>query len=131
MISKIDHIGVAVKSIQEAVKTYRDGLGLSVEVIEEVEEQKVRAAVIPIGENRIELLESTDPEGPIAKHIMKRGEGIHHIALSVENIQETMAMLIGKGILLIDNQPRIGVGGSKIAFVHPKSTKILIELVEH
>jgi len=131
MISKIDHIGVAVKSIQEVINVYRDGLGLSIEGIEEVEEQKVRAAVFSIGENRIELLESTDPEGPIAKHIMKRGEGIHHIALRVENIEETMAMLMEKGVSLIDNQPRMGVGGSKIAFVHPKLTKILLELVEH
>ncbi len=131
MISKIDHIGVAVKSIQEMISVYRDGLGLSIEGIEEVKEQKVRAAVLPIGENRIELLESTDPEGPIAKHIMKRGEGIHHIALRVENIEETMAMLIENGVSLIDSQPRMGVGGSKIAFVHPKSTKILLELVEH
>jgi methylmalonyl-CoA epimerase len=97
--------------------------------IETIEEQKVKSAMIPIGESRIELMESTDPEGPIGKFIAKRGEGIHHISLEVDDIEKMIAKLSGAGIELIDKKPRIGAGGSKIAFVHPKGMRgVLLEL---
>jgi len=131
MIAKIDHIGIAVNSIEDAVKLYSDALGLKVGEIEIVEEQKVRVAMIPVGESRIELLEPTGSEGPIAKYIEKRGEGMHHLALEVSDIQGMLETLKEKGVPLIDMTPRIGAGGSRIAFLHPKGTKVLIELVEH
>ena len=130
MIKKIDHIGIAVNSIEEAVKLYTDVLGLKLKDIEVVEEQKVKTAIIPVGESKIELIESTDPEGVIAKYIEKRGEGMHHLALEVSNIQETLETLQEKGIPLIDQEPRKGVEDTSIAFLHPKGTKVLIELVE-
>ncbi|MCK4926725.1 VOC family protein, partial [Candidatus Aerophobetes bacterium] len=95
-----------------------------------VEAQKVRTAFIPVGESKIELLESTDPEGVIAKYIEKRGEGLHHLALEVSDIQQALDTLREKGIQLIDERPRSGVKGTRIAFLHPKQTKVLIELVE-
>lgn len=131
MIGKIDHIGIAVSNLDEAIKLYTDALGLKVEEIETVEEQKVRAAMIPVGESRIELLESTAPDGPIARHIERRGEGMHHLALGVSDIQGMLDRLKEKGLPLIDSKPRIGAGGSKMAFLHPKGTKVLIEIVEH
>ena len=131
MIVRIDHIGIAVNSVEDAVKLYFDAFGLKAGEIETVEEQKVRAVMIPVGESRIELLESTDAEGPIAKHIEKRGEGIHHLALEVSDIQGMLKALKEKGFPLVDMEPRIGAGGSKTAFLHPKGTKVLIELVEH
>lgn len=131
MIEKIDHIGIAVSNLEDAIKLYSDVLGLKVKEIEVVEEQKARVAIIPVGESTIELLESTAPEGPIAKHIEKRGEGIHHLALRVNNIQDMLEILKGKGILLIDEKPRKGSRNTKIAFLHPKGTKALLELVEH
>ncbi|MDD4583571.1 MAG: methylmalonyl-CoA epimerase [Eubacteriales bacterium] len=131
MLEKIDHVGVAVKSIEESIKIYTEILGLKVTGIETVEEQKVKTAFIPIGESEIELLESTAPDGPIAKFIEKRGEGIQHIALRVDNLKQKLDELKQKGVRLIDEKPRIGAGGAKIAFIHPKSTKgILIELCE-
>jgi len=131
MIRKIDHIGVAVKDIDEAVRFYRDNLGLGIEGTEEINEQKVKVAFIPLGESRIELLQSTDPTGPIAKFIEKRGEGIHHIALEVEGIEETLRKLKEKGVQLIDEKPRIGAHEMKIAFLHPRSAKgVLLELCE-
>ena len=130
MITKIDHIGLAVKSIDEAVKLYADALGLEVSEIEIIAAQKVRTAIIPIGESKIELLESTDPESVIAKHIEKRGEGLHHLALEVSDIEEVLARLKAKGMPLVDETPRIGVNNTRIAFLHPKETKALIELVE-
>lgn len=133
MIIRIDHIGVAVNSVEDAVKLYTDAFGIKAEDIEmeTVEEQKVRAAMIPVGESRIELLESTNSEGPIAKYIEKRGEGMHHLALEVSDIQGMLKTLKEKGLPLIDMEPRIGAGGAKVAFLHPKGTKVLIELVEH
>jgi len=131
MAIKIDHIGIAVNSIEEAVKLYTDVLGLEVTGMETVEEQKVRTAIIPVGESKIELLESTSPEGIIAKYIEKRGEGMHHLALSVDNIQQALETLKVKGIRLIDEKPRKGVENTNIAFLHPKGTKVLLELVEH
>ena len=130
MIKKINHIGIAVNSIVDAAKLYTDALGLKVKDIEIVEAQKVRTAVIPVGESKIELRESTDPEGVIAKYIEKRGEGLHHLALEVSDIQEALGTLREKGVQLIDERPRIGVENTKIAFLHPKQTKLLIELVE-
>ena len=130
MITKINHVGIAVKSIEDAVKLYTDALGLQVKDIEIVTAQKVKMAIIPVGESKIELLESTDPEGVIAKHIEKRGEGLHHLALEVSDIDEALGALKAKGTALIDETPRAGVEGTKIAFLHPKETKVLIELVE-
>ena len=130
MINKINHIGFAVNSIEDAVKLYTDVLGLKVKEIEIVEDQKVKTAIIPVGESKIELIESTDPEGVIAKYIEKRGEGLHHLALEVSDIQEALDTLREKGVRLIDEKPRIGVEDTRIAFLHPKETKVLIELVE-
>ncbi|WP_297535362.1 methylmalonyl-CoA epimerase [Thermococcus sp.] len=130
MFKKIDHVGIAVKNLEEAVKVW-EGLGLKVEEIEEVPDQKVRTAIIRIGESRIELLEPTAEDSPIAKFIAKRGEGIHHIALGVTNIEEHLKELKEKGYRLIDEEPRLGAGGAKIAFVHPKAvTGVLLELCE-
>ena len=130
MIKKINHIGIAVNSIEDAVKLYTDVLGLEVKGIEIVEEQKAKTAIIPVGETKIELIESTDPEGAIARHIERRGEGLHHLALEVSDIQSVLETLKEKGIPLVDEQPRTGVENSKIAFLHPKGTKVLIEIVE-
>jgi len=130
MITKINHIGIAVNSIEDKIKLYTDGLGLKLKDIEIVEDQKVRTAIIPVGESKIELLESTDPEGPIARHIERRGEGLHHLALEVSDIQGALETLEKKGILLIDKEPRRGVEDTRIAFLHPKEAKVLIELVE-
>jgi len=130
VIVKVNHIGIAVNSIEEAAKPYIEALGLRVKEIEMVEDQKVKVAVIPVGDTRIELLESTDPEGPIAKHIRARGEGLHHLALQVNDIESALQTLEQAGVALIDKKPRIGAGNNKIAFLHPKGTKALIELVE-
>ena len=130
MITKVNHIGIAVNSIEEAVTAYTEALGLKVKEIEVVEDQKVRVAVIPVGDARIELLESTDPEGPIGKHIKARGEGLHHLALEVSNIESALQTLEKAGMPLVDKKPRRGAGNNKIAFLHPKGTKALIELVE-
>ncbi len=130
MIKKIDHVGIAVKSLEEAIKVW-EGLGLKVEEIEEVPDQKVRTAIIHVGESRIELLEPTADDSPIAKFIAKRGEGIHHIALGVSDIEGHLKKLKEKGYRLIDEKPRIGAGGAKIAFVHPKAlTGVLLELCQ-
>ena len=128
---KIDHIGIAVNNLEDALKLYTDVFGLEVEEIETREEQRVKVAMIPVGESSIELLETTDPEGPIGKYIAKRGEGIHHLALGVSDIGSMLKTLKGKGIPLIDMEPRIGVGGARVAFIHPRGAKVLIELVEH
>jgi methylmalonyl-CoA epimerase len=130
MIKKINHIGIAVNSIEEAVKLYTDVLGLKVQDIEVVADQKVKTAIIPVGESKIELLETTAPEGVIAKYIEKRGEGLHHLALEVSDIKEALEALTKQGVALIDEKPRKGVENTRIAFLHPKGTKILLELVE-
>lgn len=130
MITRIDHIGIAVKSIEDALKLYTDALGLEVKDIEIVEAQKVRTAIIPVGESKIELLESTDPEGVIARYIEKRGEGLHHLALAVSDIEQALDDLQSKEVPLIDEKPRSGVEDSRIAFLHPKAAGVLIELVE-
>jgi len=130
LIKKIDHVGIAVKSLDEATKTY-EALGFEVEEIEEVAEQKVKVAMLPVGESRIELLEATSEDSAIAKFVSSRGEGIHHIAINVENIEEALKKAKEAGLRLIDEKPRIGAGGKKVAFVHPKSTHgVLLEFVE-
>jgi lactoylglutathione lyase/methylmalonyl-CoA/ethylmalonyl-CoA epimerase len=130
MIKKINHIGIAVNSIEDSLKLYTDVLGLEVKGIEIVEEQKAKTVIIPVGETKIELIESTSPEGAIAKHIERRGEGLHHIALEVIDIEHALDTLKEKGIPLVDEQPRTGVENSRIAFLHPKGTKALLEIVE-
>jgi methylmalonyl-CoA epimerase len=131
VIKKIDHIGVAVKNLNEAIRVYRESLGLEIEEPEEVKERRVKVAFIPLGESRIELIESTDPKGIIAKFIKRRGEGIHHIALEVDKIDDTLQKLKERGVQLIDEKPRIGVHKMKIAFLDPRSTKgVLLELCE-
>lgn len=131
MIKKIDHLGIAVKDMEAAIKFYEDALGLTVTKTEVVEEQKVKVAFIPVGDSKVELLESTSPDGPVAKYIEKNGEGIQHIAYKVDNIDEALAQLKARGVRLIDEKPRIGAGGARIAFIHPKATfGILIELCE-
>ena len=129
-ITRVDHIGIAVKSIAESLKVY-EALGLKSVGVEEVAEQKVRVAFLPIGEAEIELLESTAPDGPVAKYIEKNGEGIQHMALRVDNLEAALAEMKAKGVRLIDEKPRYGAGGAKIAFVHPRSTGgVLLELSE-
>jgi len=125
---KIDHIGIAVTNLDEAINLY-EALGLKCEGIEEVAEQKVRVAFLPCGDSEIELLESTDPDGPIAKFIEKKGAGIQHIAIRVDNIESAIAEMKQKGFQMIDEKPRYGAGGASIAFVHPKAMGgILLEL---
>jgi methylmalonyl-CoA epimerase len=129
---KIDHIGIAVKSLSDAVKLYEDTIGLKVSGYETVEDQGVNLAMIPLGESRIELLEPLHAESPVQKFMAKRGEGIHHIAVSVDNIEEALERFKAAGARLIDTVPRRGAHNSKIAFIHPSSTHgVLLELVEH
>ena len=130
-VLKVDHIGIAVKDLNETLKFYQDVLGLECQGTEVVEEQKVRVAFLPVGDTEVELLESTSDDGPIAKFIEKNGEGVQHIAFKVENIEEAIAYMQEKGMKMIDEKPRYGAGGAKIAFVHPKSShKVLVELSE-
>ncbi len=128
---KISHLGIATKGIDEALKFWQDALGLENVHAEEVIEQKVRVVMLPIGETRIELLEATSVDSPIAKFVEKRGGGIHHIAVEVKNIEESLAKLKAEGARLIDEQPRIGAEGCLVAFVHPVSTGgVLLELIQ-
>jgi len=130
-IVKIDHLGIAVKNIEEGKKFWTDILGLAFEGSETVEAQKVTTAFFPVGESEVELLESTAPDGPVAKYIEKKGEGIQHVAFRVEDIETALKELKEKGVRLIDETPRKGAGGAKIAFLHPKSTNgVLVELCE-
>lgn len=130
MVNKIDHIGIAVKNLNEALNFY-EILGLNAAGTEEVKEQKVRVAFLPIGDTEVELLESTEDDGPIAKFIAKNGEGIQHIAYKVDDIEKAIAEMKEKGIRMIDEKPRYGSGGAKIAFCHPKSTfGVLVELCQ-
>lgn len=129
---KIDHIGIATNGIDDAARFYLESLGLQIEHIEEVASQKVRVAMLPLGESRVELLEPTSDDSPISKFLAKRGPGIHHIAVRVEDIRASLAELKEKGARLIDEQPRTGAGGCLVAFIHPSSTGgVLLELVEH
>jgi len=128
---KINHLGIATKGIDEALKFWGNALGLENVHTETVEDQKVRVAMLPIGESRIELLEATSDDSPIAKFLEKRGGGIHHIAVEVENIEESLAKLKREGIRLIDETPRIGAENCLVAFVHPSSANgVLLELVQ-
>jgi methylmalonyl-CoA/ethylmalonyl-CoA epimerase len=130
-IKKIDHLGIAVNGIDDACTFWRDILGLPLEGTETVATQKVTTAFMPVGESEVELLESTAPDGPVAKFIESKGQGVHHVAFRVENIEEALAELKAKGVRLIDETPRIGAGGAKIAFLHPKATGgVLVELCE-
>ena len=131
LVSKIDHIGIAVSNLDEAVKLYRDVLGLELHGTEVVPEQKVKVAFLPVGDTEVELLESTSDDGPIAKFIEAKGQGIQHIAFRVDDIEAALEEMKAKGMRLIDEKPRYGAGGAKIAFLHPKSTGgVLIELCE-
>jgi methylmalonyl-CoA/ethylmalonyl-CoA epimerase len=130
MIKKIDHIGIAVSNLDSAIEVYKN-LGFELKEIEEVKEQKVRVAMLPVGESKIELLESTSSDSAIARFIERKGEGIHHIAVNVEDIEKALEKAKENGLKLIDEKPRIGAGGKKVAFVHPKSTKgVLLEFVQ-
>jgi methylmalonyl-CoA/ethylmalonyl-CoA epimerase len=130
-ILKIDHLGIAVKSIQEGKNFWTDVLGLTFAGSETVDAQKVTTAFLPVGESELELLESTAPDGPIAKFLEARGEGIQHVAFRVADLDEALAELKAQGIRLIDETPRRGAGGARIAFLHPKSTSgVLVELCE-
>jgi methylmalonyl-CoA/ethylmalonyl-CoA epimerase len=129
---KIEHIGIATPSIEDALAFWRDALGLEVVHTEVVAEQGVRVAMLPVGEPRVELLEPTHAGSPVAKFIEKRGAGIHHIAVRVEDIRAALARLKAQGARLIDEEPRVGADNCLVAFVHPASSGgVLLELVEH
>ena len=130
-VKHLDHIGIAVKGIEQAGKFYTDILGLKIEDVENVADQKVNVAFIPITDSEVELLESTEPDGPVAKYINARGEGVQHIAFRVEDIDKALEELKEKGVRLIDQTPRKGAGGARIAFIHPKETNgVLVEICE-
>jgi methylmalonyl-CoA/ethylmalonyl-CoA epimerase len=130
-ILRIDHLGIAVNSIDQGKNFWTDIMGLQFEGTETVEAQKVTTAFFPVGESEVELLESTAPDGPIARYLEKKGEGIQHVAFRVDNIEAALQELKEKGVRLIDEKPRKGAGGAKIAFLHPKSTNgVLVELCE-
>ncbi|HEV7373794.1 MAG TPA: methylmalonyl-CoA epimerase [Pyrinomonadaceae bacterium] len=129
---KLEHIGIATRALDDALIFWRDALGLELTHTEVVEEQKVRVAMLPVGEARIELLEPTSSDSPVAKFLEKRGAGIHHIAVRVDDIRATLLRLKESGARLIDESPRKGAGGCLVAFVHPSSANgVLLELVEH
>ena len=128
---KIHHIGIATNGIADATNVWQDLLGLQADHVEEVSSQKVRVCMLPVGESRFELLEPMSADSPISKFLDKRGGGIHHIAVSVEDIRASLADLKAKGAKLIDEEPRIGAGGCLVAFLHPSSTGgVLLELVQ-
>jgi methylmalonyl-CoA/ethylmalonyl-CoA epimerase len=128
---KIDHLGIATPSIADALAFWREALGLELHETEEVAEQKVRVAMLPVGESRVELLEPTSEDSPVAKFLARRGPGIHHVAVQVEDIAATLTGLKNQGARLIDETPRVGAGGCLIAFVHPATAGgVLLELVQ-
>ena len=128
---KIDHLGIATREIAETLEFWRDALGLQLHDIEEVPDQKVRVAMLDLGESRVELLEPTSPDSPIAKFLEKRGPGIHHVAVGVDDIHAALDRLRNQGARLIDESPRPGAGGSLVAFVHPSAANgVLLELVQ-
>ncbi|MCA1631008.1 MAG: methylmalonyl-CoA epimerase [Acidobacteria bacterium] len=132
MNMKIEHIGIATPKIEDALAFWRDALGLTVVHTEEVAEQGVRVAMLPVGEPRVELLEPTQAGSPVAKFLEKRGAGIHHIAVRVDDIRASLARLKRQGARLIDEEPRVGAEGCLVAFVHPSASGgVLLELVEH
>lgn len=129
---KIDHIGIATRQLEEGLALWRDTLGLPVDSTEEISEQGVRIAMLPVGDTHVELLEALSPESPVGKFVAKRGPGIHHIAVQVNDITASLADLKRKGARLIDETPRVGAGGCLVAFVHPSTTNgVLLELVQH
>jgi methylmalonyl-CoA/ethylmalonyl-CoA epimerase len=131
MLTKINHIGIAVKSLDDSLHFYRDNLGMAFAGIEEVAEQQVRVAMLQIGESKIELLEPTSADSPVAKFIEKNGPGIHHVAYEVADIEAAIAKLMADGSRMIDEKPRNGAHGTRIAFVHPKSSNgVLTELCQ-
>ena len=131
VVNKVDHIGIAVSNLEESIKFYEEVLGLKLHGTETVEAQKVKVAFLPVGDTEIELLEATSPDSPIAKFIEAKGQGVQHIAFKVDNIEVALEEMKAKGVRLIDEKPRYGAGGAKIAFLHPKSTNgVLIELCE-
>ncbi len=131
MLTKINHIGIAVQSLDASIPFYRDNLGMAFAGIEEVAEQKVRVAMLSVGESKIELLEPTSAESPVAKFIEKNGTGIHHIAYEVADIEAAIAKLLAEGARMVDEKPRNGAHGTRIAFIHPKSSLgVLTELCQ-
>ncbi|HHW26895.1 MAG TPA: methylmalonyl-CoA epimerase [Firmicutes bacterium] len=131
MITKVNHLGIAVNSLEQAAKTLKDAFGLEVTKVEEVPSQKVRVAFVPVGDTRLELLEPTSEDSPVAKFLASRGEGLHHIALETGEISQALKDAEANGVRLIDKEPREGAHGTKVGFVHPKSTfGVLFELVQ-
>ena len=129
---KLDHIGLATRQLDEGLALWRDALGLKVDATEEITEQGVRVAMLAIGETHVELLEPTSPDSPVGKFLSKRGPGIHHVAVAVEDIHASLADLKRRGARLIDETPRVGARGCLVAFIHPTSTDgVLLELVQH
>jgi methylmalonyl-CoA epimerase len=129
---KIDHLGIAVKAVADAAKMYEQVLGLKVTSTDQVDDQGVRVAMLDIGESRFELLEAIRPDSPIGKFVAKRGEGLHHIAVQVDDIEASLAQLKAAGVRLIDQAPRKGAHNTRVAFIHPAGTHgVLLELVEH
>jgi methylmalonyl-CoA/ethylmalonyl-CoA epimerase len=129
---KVDHIGIATSSIEEGLTVWRDALGLEIHSTEEVTEQGVKVCMLAVGDTHVELLEPLGPDTPVAKFLAKRGPGMHHIAIEVEDIRGSLATLKSRGVRLIDETPRVGVGGCLVAFIHPSSTNgVLLELVQH
>ena len=130
-LERLDHVGIAVEKIDESLKIWEGTLKLALHGTEDVAEQKVRTAFLPVGDSEIELLESLDPEGPIGKFIAAKGQGVQHLAFRVDDIDAALAELKAAGVRLIDETPRKGAGGARIAFLHPKATGgVLIELCE-
>jgi len=130
-VLKLDHIGIAVESLESSLAVYEGLLGMKLQGTEEVAEQKVRTAFLPLGDTEVELLESTDPEGPIGKFIAAKGQGVQHLAFRVEDLDAALEELKAKGVRLIDEKPRYGAGGARIAFIHPKASNgVLVELCE-
>ena len=129
---KLDHIGLATRQLDEGLALWRDTLGLKVDATEEIAEQGVRVAMLAIGDTHVELLEPTSPESPVGKFLTKRGPGIHHVAVAVEDIHASLADLKKRGARLIDETPRVGARGCLVAFIHPATTNgVLLELVQH
>lgn len=131
-MKKIDHIGIAVASLEDAVAAWTGNLGLEVSGYEDVPQEGVRVAMLPLGESRIELLEATQPESPVGRFLARRGPGVHHIAIRVDDIDATVRMLRAGGAALVEPAPRVGADGTRVAFLHPGSMNgVLLELVEH
>lgn len=130
MSRKIDHIGIAVRSLASALETFR-ALGFECSAVEEVAEQKTRVAMLPVGESRLELLEPTEDDSPVGRFLTRRGEGLHHICLQVEDVAAEIGRLEAAGLRMVDRAPRLGAGGCRVAFIHPSSTGgVLVELSE-